>query len=1047
MYGSFRFMPPEARGDALARPRLLRSLKGRWDHRVVSLVGGPGLGKTTLLAQAIAENLIAPRGEDVWVGVGPHDGDADRLAHLVSTALRARSAHQSEGEDGGPGPVRQTSTHADVPMLEPAAVAEAVWRRSPTEACLVIDDLHLLPQESSGAAWLGDLVHALPANGHVVFASRVDPPIPLTRLAAQGATLRVSEDELRFSQEELAGFAARRGLDPGRFESTAGWPAMVELAASVDVEVTGDFLWEEVLQPLGSLGRHVLAVVCDIGGADDALASAALGTQVDLSRALADVPLLARCVEGWYRPHALWQSAPGLVLDQRERDEIRQRAAHHLASRGRYDEAMGLLQEAQLWETAPQVLRSACLESHRLVARQLGSWLSDSSEIVLSSTAGRLANGLYTAFTAPEKAVEPLEDAAAKARADGDIEAEVSALAQLGRLAWWRQDRAALDALDATVGELATTGHPKVDALRTVGAALVADFAGDDAAVLAQLDRLDPAAIDPASDDVVAWLAGIVRVESGDPAGALELVERHHGATDPAMRYILETVQLWAWWTQGRLDKSLENGPSVIAAGHRTGVGYWLYVGLTMASIGSSNVGDVNAGRICDDWSVPLAPPSAHGGLTVPNAVAKASLQVADGDEHGARDTLRAAMDAHGLDRGIDRRAWRQALSVSYVLLPETRAHWDKVATRGYLGTARAAADAVVALRNGSDAGPKLQSLDVSNVSLVRAAMHYRFAAELAVGLAGAGRGAGRELLDSLDVPGRATVQELAEAQGRLAKHARSLLAAVPAPPPIPTYLGVLGPLTLHRGGHGALAGSAEEVIDPDLRRRKVQALLAYLVGHRRTTRSAIKAAVWPDLDERSAANNLSVTLNHVLHLLEPWRETGEPAYLLRVDGQNLHLVTGDHLHVDADDFERHLKLAATAESDGSMTEALGHYLDAAKLYRDELHGDLADADWLELERTHYRTRFVSCAVRAAQLLLGRRDIDQADEMARRALAVDEWAEDAYVVLISSTLARGDRSGAHRLLDRCLVALEGLGVEPTATIRQLQRRLQSGDFD
>jgi DNA-binding SARP family transcriptional activator len=291
-------------------------------------------------------------------------------------------------------------------------------------------------------------------------------------------------------------------------------------------------------------------------------------------------------------------------------------------------------------------------------------------------------------------------------------------------------------------------------------------------------------------------------------------------------------------------------------------------------------------------------------------------------------------------------------------------------------------------------------------------------------------------------------VQELADAHRNgdagghgQAKAARSLLAAVPAPPPVTTQLAVLGPLTLRRDG-----SVEDDVVDPVLRRTKVQELVAYLVGHRRTTRNAVAAALWPDLDERSAGNNLSVTLNHLLSVLEPWREPGDPAFLLRAEGSSLQLVTGDHLRIDADDFDRHLGLAAAAESDGSMSEALNHYLQAVELYRDDLHVEVPQVDWLVLEREHYRTRFVSCAIRAAQLLLGRGrgDSVRADEVAQRVLAVDPWAEDAYAVLIGSALTRGDRSGAHRLLQRCQGALEDLGVAPAAPILALQRRLQAG---
>ena len=52
------------------------------------VVGGPGLGKTTLLSQAMAENRLAPRGDDVWLGAEPADGDGDTLARDVAHGAR-----------------------------------------------------------------------------------------------------------------------------------------------------------------------------------------------------------------------------------------------------------------------------------------------------------------------------------------------------------------------------------------------------------------------------------------------------------------------------------------------------------------------------------------------------------------------------------------------------------------------------------------------------------------------------------------------------------------------------------------------------------------------------------------------------------------------------------------------------------------------------------------------------------------------------------------------------------------------------------------------
>jgi hypothetical protein len=60
------------------------------------------------------------------------------------------------------------------------------------------------------------------------------------------------------------------------------------------------------------------------------------------------------------------------------------------------------------------------------------------------------------------------------------------------------------------------------------------------------------------------------------------------------------------------------------------------------------------------------------------------------------------------------------------------------------------------------------------------------------------------------------------------------------------------------------------------------------------------------------------------------------------------------------------------------------------------------------LEREHYRSRFVAAATRSGELLVGRGDDDQAERVARRAVEVDPWAENAYAVLVSVALARGD---------------------------------------
>jgi LuxR family transcriptional regulator, maltose regulon positive regulatory protein len=1020
---TFRFRPPEPRPGSLTRPRLLRALAGRWDHRVTVLVGGAGLGKTTLLAQMMAENRLAPRGEDVWIGLAPGDADGDVLARDVVRAL-----------GGSPAPALPPPTTAET--------ADTMWARAPTAICLVIDDAHLLASGSPGAAWLADVVAALPANGHMLLASRSTPAVPLARLATQGEVVRLDEEDLRFTDDEVAGFAARRGIVPDRLVETGGWPAMAELAASVEGDRgrarDRDYLWEEVLGPLGPERREVLAVVSDIGGADDALASAVLGAPVDVGRALDGVPLVATGVDGWRVPHPLWRGVAGLALAENQRVCVRRRAIEHLTAIGRYDEAVQLATEAgsELLDVLPYILRAVCVDPARPPAGRLESWLARCPADVLETPAGRLATGLHRALTAPDQAAGPLSDAVAALRGEGDDDAEIAGLVLLGRVAWWRSDVGLLASIAPRVAELGATGHPLARALAALGRAVTADLTDDDATVLAELDTIPPGVLDAYWSTVAGWLRASVTLSSGDAPRALELTDAIPPAPDPAFALTVRGQRLGTLWALGRVDEALAGIEPLLEDTRASGLAQNLFITAALASTFAAYVGDTARARrfLADANDASAGTASTAGRL----AVATAAVELAEGDETGAAATLGAALQAQGLDVR-SRRVWRPALALSYVLLPETRSRWDDQQLRGHVARARELARTVVALRatrDGRQVADVLAGVTLPDPELVRTALPHRFVVELAVALSAGERAEGVELIDTLGPPGRAVVREIAASSTTHSRAARALLAAAPALPAAVTDVAVLGPLRLSRGGR--------PVSDPDLRRERVRALLAYLVTRRSTTRTAIIGSLWPDLDERAGANNLRVTLTHLLRLLEPWRAAGESPYLVRLDGQQVTLHVDEWLRLDVDAFDGHVGAATRAEADGAPSLALDHHRAAVALWRGELHAELPDAEWCALDREHYRTRFVAAAIRAGQLLVGRAESDEAEAMARAALAVDSWSEGAYGVLVGVALARGDRSAARRALDHCLAALDDLGVEPGDETRRLRRMVRAG---
>jgi ATP/maltotriose-dependent transcriptional regulator MalT len=71
---------------------LAHVLGGRFERRLTLLVAGPGFGKTSLLVQAREENLLSPRGFDLWFGCRPSHDAASMLGRELCALTGAPGA-------------------------------------------------------------------------------------------------------------------------------------------------------------------------------------------------------------------------------------------------------------------------------------------------------------------------------------------------------------------------------------------------------------------------------------------------------------------------------------------------------------------------------------------------------------------------------------------------------------------------------------------------------------------------------------------------------------------------------------------------------------------------------------------------------------------------------------------------------------------------------------------------------------------------------------------------------------------------------------------
>src|SRR3954467_11198143 len=259
---SAKLLLPRQRRGAVARPHLIQLL-ARADEGPLVLVGAPpGWGSTTLLAQWAA----SPPGRVAWVSLGVDDNDPTRFWTYVLTSF-----HQAW--PALPGHVVEAIKVHGVDAIRDVVPALAqVLEDLAEDLFLVLDDYHLITNHAIHEA-IVQLVALVPAQVHLVVATRADPPLDAPQMRARGELLEIRADQLRFTELEAATLVNASLTTPLRMpdvarlqERTEGWVAGLQLAAvtlrdraDVDAfldEFTGDdrhvvdYLVAEVLDTL-----------------------------------------------------------------------------------------------------------------------------------------------------------------------------------------------------------------------------------------------------------------------------------------------------------------------------------------------------------------------------------------------------------------------------------------------------------------------------------------------------------------------------------------------------------------------------------------------------------------------------------------------------------------------------------------------------------------------------------------------------------------------------------------------------------------------------
>ena len=352
---------PAIGGQLVHRAALLDALSAGRRRKLTLLSAPAGWGKTTLLAQ-----WALGAGEDQrfgWLSLDRSDNDPVWFWMYVVAAL------QKVSPGVGTRAVELLAMGADpVQVVLPTLLNDLDTIASPM--VLIVDDYHLVVNRAVHQQ-LAFFIDRMPANLHLVLATRSDPMLPLARLRASGDLVEMRSDDLRFGAIEADQLLNDvLGLDLADSDvqllhrRTEGWAAGLYLAAlslagradaaafirtfAGDHRHIVDYLMAEVLDGQPPQMRSFLLRTSVLGRLSAALCDAVLqatGSESILEKIerenLFVVPLdMSR---RWYRYHHLFGELLRTELHRSEPDvvaDLHRRAAAWFEGEGLVDEAV-----------------------------------------------------------------------------------------------------------------------------------------------------------------------------------------------------------------------------------------------------------------------------------------------------------------------------------------------------------------------------------------------------------------------------------------------------------------------------------------------------------------------------------------------------------------------------------------------------------------------------------------------------------------------------------------------------------------------------------
>ena len=234
-------------------------------------------------------------------------------------------------------------------------------------------------------------------------------------------------------------------------------------------------------------------------------------------------------------------------------------------------------------------------------------------------------------------------------------------------------------------------------------------------------------------------------------------------------------------------------------------------------------------------------------------------------------------------------------------------------------------------------------------------------------------------------------------------------------------------------------------VFDEDSGDPRMKLLLKYLITEweQPVQRSEILYVLWPDLDEDEAEKHLRVLLNNARTVLG--ESAGHEPYIIE-GGGTLRFNTESDAWVDMHEFETQVRTAQDAQEAGDVDLALGLFLSALALYKEDFLRENLYEDWPSERRERLRELWISSMFRVAAICADRCEYADSVRLMKKVLEIDPYRENAYQALmlyLSRAGRRGEAIQLYRYAERLFA--QHLAAQPAPSTRTLFEKILRGE--